>query len=314
MAFIYKITNKYTGTAYIGKTTRAVELRIQEHQRDCKKYENTNIPLYNAIQKYGWDSFDIEIIEENIPNELINEKERYYIQYYDTYYNGYNGTLGGDGGRTSSKLSSQEAKQICELLKDPNSLLPFGKIGEQFHIDESVVSRINNGETWRFEEYEYPIRKYNVTGITISRQQYQNIIDDIQNSSLSMKEIQNKYSLSESQLTAINWGYNCYGNSQTSYYFGLFQGQFPIRQTKQPLDIQIILPDLLYDIIFTNESMATIGTKYNINGNTLQYIANGKRRKELTSDFIVPLRKNILENKRIYLEKYGEVVKCATLD
>ena len=43
----------------------------------------------------------------------------------------------------------------------------------------------------------------------------------------------------------------------------------------------------------------------NINGNTLQYIANGKRRKELTSDFIVPLRKNLLENKKIYFEKYG---------
>ena len=40
------------------------------------------------------------------------------------------------------------------------------------------------------------------------------------------------------------------------------------------------LSDILYDIIFTNQSMAKIGEKYSINGNTLQYIANGKRRKE----------------------------------
>ena len=68
------------------------------------------------------------------------------------------------------------------------------------------------------------------------------------------------------------------------------------------------LSDILYDIIFTNQSMAKIGEKYSINGNTLQYIANGKRRKELTQGFILPLRKNLDKNKQIYFEKYGEVV------
>lgn len=314
MALIYKITNKYTGTSYIGKTIRTIEARLQEHHRDCQKYENSNIPLYNAIQKYGWSSFDIEIIEQNIPNDLIDEKEQFYIAFYDTYNNGYNATKGGDGGRTSSKLTSNEVKQICEILNDKNNLLSFGEIASQFHIDASIVSRINSGETWHLDEYEYPIRKYNITGISIPRNIYKNIIADIQNSSMSMEAIRNKYSLTESQLTAINWGRNCYGNSQTSYYFGLYNGIFPIRQTKQSLIIEDILPELLYDIIFTSQSMANIGNKYGINGNTLQYIANGKRRKELTEGFLLPLRKNLNENQQIYFDKYGEVVKCATLD
>jgi hypothetical protein len=46
----------------------------------------------------------VDIVEENISNSLINEKEKYYISLYDTYHNGYNATEGGDGGRTSSKL------------------------------------------------------------------------------------------------------------------------------------------------------------------------------------------------------------------
>lgn len=308
MALIYKITNKYTGTAYIGKTTRTIEVRLQEHHRDCEKYENSNIPLYNAIQKYGWDSFDIELIETNIPNDMIDEKEQFYIAYYDTYNNGYNATRGGDGGRTSSKLSSIEVKQICEILNDKNSLLSFSEIGALFHIDESVISRINSGETWHLDEYQYPIRKYNVTGISISRSVYQNIVNDIQNTTMPMSSIEKKYNLTESQLTAINWGRNCYGNSHTSYYFGLFNGKFPIRQTRTPLMIEEHLSDILYDIIFTNQSMAKIGEKYSINGNTLQYIANGKRRKELTQGFILPLRKNLDKNKQIYFEKYGEVV------
>ena len=53
------------------------------------------------------------------------------------------------------------------------------------------------------------------------------------------------------------------------------------------------------DIIFTKDSMAKIGAKYNLQGNTLTYIANGQRRKELTQDFITPLRKNILINQKI---------------
>ena len=308
MALIYKITNKYTGTSYIGKTIRTIEVRLQEHHRDCQKYENSNIPLYNAIQKYGWDSFDIEIIEKDIPDILIDEKEQFYIAYYNTYNNGYNATKGGDGGRTLSKLTSFEAKQICEILNDKDNLLSFKEIATLFHIDSSVVSRINSGETWHLDEYEYPIRRYNVIGVSIPRSTYQNIVNDIQNTSMSMSSIKEKYSLTESQLTAINWGRNCYGNSQTSYYFGLFNGKFPIRQTKTPLALECCLSDLLYEIIFTNQSMAKIGEKYEVNGNTLQYIANGKRRKELTQGFILPLRKNIDKNKQIYFEKYGEVV------
>ena len=56
--------------------------------------------------------------------------------------------------------------------------------------------------------------------------------------------------------------------------------------------------------------MEKIGLKYNVQGNTLTYIANGKRRKELTKGYVVPLRKNIKENQEIYnkkfLEKEGE--------
>ena len=50
--------------------------------------------------------------------------------------------------------------------------------------------------------------------------------------------------------------------------------------------------------------MEKIGLKYNIHGNTLTYIANGKRRKELTQDYIVPLRKNVKENQEIYNKKF----------
>jgi len=78
MALIYKITNKINNQSYIGKTIQPLKVRYQEHHQDCAKYlknQKTSIPLYNAVNIYGWDNFTIEIIEDNIPNKLINEKE-----------------------------------------------------------------------------------------------------------------------------------------------------------------------------------------------------------------------------------------------
>ena len=38
----------------------------------------------------------IEEIEE-VPDSLLNEREKYWIKFYNSYYSGYNSTLGGDG-------------------------------------------------------------------------------------------------------------------------------------------------------------------------------------------------------------------------
>lgn len=55
--------------------------------------------------------------------------------------------------------------------------------------------------------------------------------------------------------------------------------------------------------------MKTIGQKYNIAGNTLQYIASGKRHSELTQKFKVPLRKNLAENQTIFYNLYPQFVE-----
>jgi hypothetical protein len=50
--------------------------------------------------------------------------------------------------------------------------------------------------------------------------------------------------------------------------------------------------------------MEKIGNKYNILGNTLYCITTGKRRKELTKNFILPMRKNLQINQQIFLSLY----------
>lgn len=96
IGFIYKITNNLNKKCYIGQTHFTVEKRWKEHQQDSHKEFLQKRPLYNAIKKYGIENFSIETIEE-VANNLLNEREEYWIKYYNSYGNtGYNATLGGD--------------------------------------------------------------------------------------------------------------------------------------------------------------------------------------------------------------------------
>lgn len=96
MAYIYKITNDINNKIYIGKTLLSIQERFKEHCRDYKREKNEKRPLYNAMNKYGIKHFSIEKIEECNPN-IINEREKYWIEYYGSFKYGYNATLGGDG-------------------------------------------------------------------------------------------------------------------------------------------------------------------------------------------------------------------------
>ena len=102
MIGIYKITNKITRHAYIGKSVN-IEARLKSHFRraslDCEQDVEYNKALYRAIRKYGKDNFEVEILEELFTRDrkVLDAREIYWISFYDTYNNGYNATLGGEG-------------------------------------------------------------------------------------------------------------------------------------------------------------------------------------------------------------------------
>ena len=72
--------------------------------------------IHKAIAKYGKENFTLEVIEETEDN-LLNEREMYWIQYYDSYKKGYNQTLGGDGTK-SLELNEQEVVEKYNELKN----------------------------------------------------------------------------------------------------------------------------------------------------------------------------------------------------
>lgn len=93
---IYKI-NFPNGKYYIG-LSNDIKRRMYEHNNirrlDTHKFQQ---PCDLAIRKYGKIT-EIEILEENDDYELLNEREKYWIQYYDATNKekGYNLTIGGN--------------------------------------------------------------------------------------------------------------------------------------------------------------------------------------------------------------------------
>lgn len=94
---VYKHTNKINGKVYIGITSQSPRKRW-----DCGRGYQKNDHFWRAIQKYGWDSFDHEIIVEGLsPDEAFSEEQRLIREYgSQNYENGYNLSSGGEGGAT----------------------------------------------------------------------------------------------------------------------------------------------------------------------------------------------------------------------
>lgn len=93
---IYKITNNINNKIYIGKAFD-IQRRWSEHKVAINN-PNKQYHLYRAMRKYGIENFSMEIIEEcPIDNDILYEREQYWINYYDSYNKGYNQTLGGEG-------------------------------------------------------------------------------------------------------------------------------------------------------------------------------------------------------------------------
>jgi group I intron endonuclease len=115
---IYKATNKINGKVYIGQTCSLLNKRIYDHKKRSKNSNiSNNNKFYNAIKKYGFENFEWEILQKNIPQEKLDEWEIKYIREYNSFLDGYNST---EGGKRSSPMVFPETKaKISKLFRLP---------------------------------------------------------------------------------------------------------------------------------------------------------------------------------------------------
>lgn len=164
---IYKHTSP-SGKVYIG-ITKNVNKRWGNNGIGYKLQRK----FWNAIQKYGWDNFNHEIIEGNLTLEQACSGEEIYIQIYDSIRNGYNIYPGGNSPGESGNKGVVQLSKNYEILNYFKSISYCSK--ELGFNSVSVISNWCNdkelhcGYYWRFESEcgEISIDKEKYDGISL---------------------------------------------------------------------------------------------------------------------------------------------------
>ena len=94
MIGIYKITNNINNKSYIGQSVN-INDRLSWHKELLQHNNHPNIHLQNSVNKYGFENFRFEIIEECDKDDL-SIRERYWISHYNSMNEGYNMISGGE--------------------------------------------------------------------------------------------------------------------------------------------------------------------------------------------------------------------------
>jgi group I intron endonuclease len=145
--FVYKVLNKLNGKVYIGQTNRPIEERWKEH---CKPALRGRSYLSAAIQKYGKDHFDIEILEKANSQEELDKLEFDLINSNGAMFpNGYNLREGGRGGTLSEEAKDKVRKANIGKIKSEETRKKLSKAskGHVAHYSRPVIGiSIETGE------------------------------------------------------------------------------------------------------------------------------------------------------------------------
>jgi len=96
MASIYVIQNKETSKKYVGLTRKKdPHVRWREHIYN-RNNPHVDMAISTAMKEEGLDKFTFYVIE-TCDEDVVNEREKYWIKKFDSYNNGYNSTVGGSG-------------------------------------------------------------------------------------------------------------------------------------------------------------------------------------------------------------------------
>lgn len=106
---VYMHTNRINGKKYIGQTCQNPP-SARWGTDGCNYKKNDHFT--NAIEKYGWDSFDHDILAENLTLAEADLIEATLIDFFDTMNPeyGYNKKMGGNNG-----FMSEEAKERISI-------------------------------------------------------------------------------------------------------------------------------------------------------------------------------------------------------
>lgn len=242
--YIYRYTNLINNKKYIGQTSN-IDRRIREHKSSSfnPKSVNYDDKIHQAIRKYGYENFRIdilEIIEDAQDYTLVNEREQYWIQEEESLLTqrGYN-VLEGGKNCWRSFLSQDDAKTIKDMIRVGT---PYSEIQQHYPISKTFISDINSGKYFFDDNETYPLYRYR-----ISNEIYDALIEDLIKPELTFKELAERYGLGESTVKKFN-----YGTLQNGYY----KGEYPIRKITPQEYKRLLIKDYLLNTNYSKKEIA----------------------------------------------------------
>lgn len=156
--FIYCYTSP-SNKKYVGKTIESLKIRAG---KDGKGYRNCTA-LMRAFEKYGYENFTVEILEE-VPYEDLNDKEKYYIQLYKTQnpQYGYNIKPGGAVEYIANTCSLK--REVSRYNLEGVFIESFASIKEcarKMGIPYQAVSQNCRGEITHYKDSIYKYKEDN---------------------------------------------------------------------------------------------------------------------------------------------------------
>lgn len=134
---IYRHINKINGKSYVGVTSQKPE----DRWAGGKGYKGCRI-FDSAIQKYGWDNFEHEILEVVSTQQEASEKEKYWIEKYNSAQKGIGYNIEG-GGYEHRAISEETRKLKSETHKGEKN----GRYGKPVSIKtREKISKANKGK------------------------------------------------------------------------------------------------------------------------------------------------------------------------
>lgn len=104
---IYGLKNKINNKWYVGQSIN-LPRRINEYKLlQCRGQPK----IYSALKKYGFDGFDVVILE-HCDRDKLNDRETHWILHHDSMGNGYNLSTGGSGGRIVSNETREKQRRV----------------------------------------------------------------------------------------------------------------------------------------------------------------------------------------------------------
>lgn len=269
---IYMVTDKILNRSYIGQTLSSLDIRMKNHFKQAfnKLSSGYNDHFHKMIRILGKENFTFKTLEENIIENELNEKEKYYIEKYNTFEMGYNSNPGistKSKAKNYSILDLEIVIKIRESIKNDKEK-SLTDIAKDFNVDRSVISDINCGETWFDPAIEYPIRLSNIRK-KLTKEDITEIYKYLEKSK-SLKETANKFKLNPNTVRNINLG-------KIHYDENINYPIIPEVYKKNNLNVLSEIVQLLKENKLNN---AEIGKKMNVSRKSVSNINLGKYHKK----------------------------------